>query len=88
MRAASERQRPVRVVKLVRRPPVVRDEQEADRDLRDEQRLDERERVPERATGVPVPEVREAAPHRGHGGGDEDGEANELMSVGHGAANV
>ena len=41
-------------------------------------------RVPERPARVPTPKVREPAPHRGHGGGDEDGEANQLMSVGHG----
>ncbi|MDF2753186.1 MAG: hypothetical protein K0S82_1569 [Gaiellaceae bacterium] len=71
-------------MQLVWSPPIVRDEQETDRDLRDEQRLDERERVPERPADVPAPEVREPAPHCGDGGGDEDGEANELMSVGHG----
>ena len=48
-RIAGERERAVGVVEVVGRPPVVREQQQAERDLGDEQRLCEREQVRDQA---------------------------------------
>ena len=52
----AERQRPVDVVQVVGRAPVVREQQQPEPDLRDEQRLREREQV---ATSRPAPRFRQ-----------------------------
>jgi thioredoxin-dependent peroxiredoxin len=70
-------------VQIVRRPPTVGKEQQAEPHLRDKQRLDEGEAVPEEPTRVPVPEERNCAPNRRCCGGDEDEKPDDLVRAKH-----
>ena len=65
---SEERERPVGVMELLARPPVVREEQQPEPNLGDEQRLAQRQDVREDAPGRLAAEVHESARKSGEDG--------------------
>jgi hypothetical protein len=66
-------------VQIVGGAAVIRDKQQPERDLGHEQRLDERDRVTEEASWIPMTEVRRSAPHGRSRGDDQDSEADDFV---------
>jgi hypothetical protein len=66
-------------VELVGGAPVVREEQEAERDLRHEERLREREQVRHEAADAPPAPVDETAHERAERGNRHDEEGQRLV---------
>src|SRR4051812_2133488 len=68
---------------MLRRPPVIGEEQQAEPDLADEQRLREREQMGEEAARLAAAVVRPAAEHGRAEGDDEDDERERVVGREH-----
>jgi hypothetical protein len=68
-------------VQVVGGPAIVRDEQQPEADLGDQQCLDECNDVAEQASGIPVPKVRRCPPDGRGRRRAEDTETDDLMGA-------
>ena len=82
----EQRERPVQVVELVRRPMMAREKQEPEPDLRDEQRLREREQMRQKPARLALAVVRPGSRRRRPERRSEDREGDGMVDADHGPA--
>jgi hypothetical protein len=81
----AEGQRPVRVVEVVAGAPLVREQEEAERHLRHEQRLREGDQLAEGRAWLATAPVDDRGPHAGRRGNADDEQTDERVRRQHAA---